>query len=167
MSDAEAALFERIRRLGGDDDFQALLDSIPYSRFLGIRGERRGNELTFVLPFAEHLVGNPRLPALHGGVLGAFLETAAIIQLVWESDSSVLPKTIDVAIDYLRSGRPRDTYARATITKHGRRVANVRAEAWQDDRHRPIAAIHGHFLLRPRAVSHQESPPAAASSPSR
>lgn len=150
MSPDEAELFDRIRRLGGDEDFLALLESIPYVRFLGIRGERRGNELTLVLPFGEHLVGNPRLPALHGGVIGAFLETSAIIQLVWESDSSVLPKTVDVTVDYLRTGRPRDTYARATISKHGRRVANVRAEAWQDDRHRPIAALHGHFLLQPR-----------------
>lgn len=149
----EAELFERIRRAGSDEDFRALLESIPYVDFLGIRGERRGNELTFVLPFAEHLIGNPRLPALHGGVIGAFLETAAIVQLVWESDSPVLPKTIDIGVDYLRSGRPRDTYARATITKHGRRVANVRAEAWQDDRHRPIAAVHGHFLLQPRSES--------------
>ena len=143
-------LFERIRTIGSDEDFQALLDSIPYVRFLGIRGERRGNELTVVLEFGEHLIGNPRLPALHGGVIGAFLETAAIIQLVWESDSPTLPKTIDIAIDYLRSGRPQDTYARATITKHGRRVANVRVEAWQDDRLHPIAAAHGHFLLKPR-----------------
>jgi len=153
VSPDEAELFDRIRRLGGDEDFGALLQSIPYVRFLGIRGERRGNELTLVLPFGEHLVGNPRLPALHGGVIGAFLETSAIIQLVWESDSSVLPKTVDVAVDYLRTGRPRDTYARATISKHGRRAAHVRAEAWQDDRHRPIAALHGHFLLEPRAES--------------
>jgi acyl-coenzyme A thioesterase PaaI-like protein len=41
-----------------------------------------------------------------------------------------------------------DTYGRAEITKQGRRVATVRAEAWQDDRSRPIAAAHGHFLLQ-------------------
>lgn len=132
-------------------DLQSLLDGVPYVRFLGIRAQQQGDDLTFVLDFGEHLIGNPRLPALHGGVIGAFLETAAIVQLMWKSESSALPKTIDIAIDYLRSGRPRDTYAKATLTKHGRRVANVRAEAWQDHPERPIAAAHGHFLLQARS----------------
>ena len=57
------------------------------------------------------------------------------------------PKTIDFTIDYLRSGRARDAYARAEVQKAGRRVANVRVEAWQDARDRPIAAAHGHFLM--------------------
>ena len=51
---------------------------------------------------------------------------------------------------YLRSGKPVDSYARAVITKHGRRVCNVRAEAWQDEHTRPIAALHGHFLIKPK-----------------
>jgi acyl-coenzyme A thioesterase PaaI-like protein len=52
-------------------------------------------------------------------------------------------------VDYLRTGRAVDTYAKGTITKHGRRVANVRVDAWQDDRDRPIASAHAHFLLSP------------------
>jgi acyl-coenzyme A thioesterase PaaI-like protein len=90
------------------------------------------------------------LPALHGGVIGAFLEITAVVQLVWQIRSEYLPKTVDIGIDYLRSGRPLETYGRAVVTKHGRRVANVRVEAWQEDRQRPIAAAHGHFLLKPR-----------------
>jgi acyl-coenzyme A thioesterase PaaI-like protein len=38
------------------------------------------------------------------------------------------------------------------VTKHGRRVCNVRAEAWQEDRARPIATLHGHFLVKPAAT---------------
>ena len=131
---------------------KALRDSfsnIPYVDFLGIRVERRGNELTTVLPFDQKLVGNPVLPALHGGVIGAFLETSALAQIIWEDTVNRIPKTIDISVDYLRSGQPRDTYARAIIAKHGRRVANVRVEAWQDDINRPIATAHGHFLLPP------------------
>jgi acyl-coenzyme A thioesterase PaaI-like protein len=36
-----------------------------------------------------------------------------------------LPKTIDFTVDYLRSGRPRDAYGRARITRLGRRYASV------------------------------------------
>lgn len=135
---------------GRKPDLQALVDAIPYCRFLGIEIDRKGNELTTILRFDKKLIGNPILPALHGGVVGAFLEVTAVIQLMLEAESEDLPKPVDIGIDYLRSGRPVDAYARATITKHGRRVCNVRAEAWQDERSRPIAALHGHFLIKPK-----------------
>ena len=89
------------------------------------------------------------LPALHGGTLGALLESTAIFHLLWEAETLFLPKTITLTIDYLRSGRPVDTFARGVITKQGRRVVNVRAEAWQDDPARPIAIGNGHFLIVP------------------
>ena len=141
---------EALANLNAPTDLEAILESIPYVRFLGVRAEPRGDEITTILPFDRHLVGNPLLPALHGGVIGAFLEITAVIQLIWQIRSDYLPKTVDIGIDYLRSGRPLDTYGRAVVTKHGRRVANVRVEAWQEDRQRPIAAAHGHFLLKPR-----------------
>lgn len=135
---------------GRKPDLQQLVDAIPYCRFLGIEVDRKGTELTTILRFDKKLIGNPVLPALHGGVVGAFLEVTAVIQLMLEAESEDLPKPVDIGIDYLRSGKPVDTYARAIVTKHGRRVCNVRAEAWQDERARPIAALHGHFLIRPR-----------------
>ena len=61
--------------------------------------------------------------------------------------SAKLAKPVDVTVEYMRSGRPVDTYARASIKRMGRRVANVHVEAWQDARGAPIAALHGHFLL--------------------
>ena len=141
--------FSGIALQGEATDIAALLAGIPYARHLGMAVERQGRELTFVLRFSEHLIGNPRLPALHGGVIGSFLETAAILGLIWDTPLQQLPKPIDIGIDFLRSGKPVDTFARAIITKRGRRVANVRAEAWQDERSRPIAALHGHFLVTP------------------
>lgn len=128
-------------------DLQALVDAIPYCRFLGIRVDRKGTELTTILTFSPHLIGNPVLPALHGGVIGAFLETTAIIQTAFEIGGASLPKPVDINIDYLRSGRPADTFGRAVITKQGRRVVNVHAEAWQDEHTKPIAALRGHFLV--------------------
>jgi acyl-coenzyme A thioesterase PaaI-like protein len=143
-------LLQRARAQGSKVDLQALIDTIPYCRFLGIEVDRKGSELTMILRFDRKLIGNPMLPALHGGVIGAFLETTAIAQLILETEANELPKPVDISIDYLRSGKPVDTYARAVITKHGRRVCNVRAEAWQDEHTRPIAALHGHFLIKPK-----------------
>jgi len=129
-------------------DLNAFIEGIPYARFLGISVDQKGNEITTVMKFDQKLIGNPLLPALHGGVIGAFLEMTAIIQLAYETGSAAIPKPIGLTVDYLRSGKPIDTYARAHITKQGRRVATVHAEAWQEDRAKPIATTHGHFLLK-------------------
>jgi acyl-coenzyme A thioesterase PaaI-like protein len=134
-----------VRRLG---DLASFIDAIPYARFLGITVDQKGSEITTVLKFDQKLIGNPVLPALHGGVIGAFLEMTAIIQVAFETKSADVPKPVGLTIDYLRSGRPLDTFARAQITKQGRRVVTVHAEAWQEDRSKPIATAHGHFLLK-------------------
>lgn len=126
---------------------QAFLRRVPYIRFLGMRAELAGDEMTAVLPFADHLIGNTMLPALHGGVIGAFLEMTALAQLSVVQPSARVHKTIDVTIEYLRPGRALTTYARADLRKVGRRIANVHVEAWQDRRDKPVAALRGHFLL--------------------
>jgi uncharacterized protein (TIGR00369 family) len=127
---------------------QGLVCAIPYLGFLGVTIEEEvDGTLLCHLPFQEKLIGNPTLPAIHGGVIGGLLESAALLQLVWSSENPTLPRTINTSIDYLRSGQAQETFARGRITKQGRRVANVRAKAWQDDPSRPIAAVHGHFLL--------------------
>jgi uncharacterized protein (TIGR00369 family) len=126
-----------------------LLAEVPYMRFLGMTAALAGDEMTATLPFSDHLIGNPRLPALHGGVIGAFLEMTALCQLTLLEPLRRQPRTIDVTIEYLRSGRPLTTYARADVRKVGRRIANVHVEAWQDARSQPIAALRGHFMLSP------------------
>ncbi|MBX2854517.1 MAG: PaaI family thioesterase [Rhodobacteraceae bacterium] len=148
---------------------ERLAETSPFARRIGVRLERLGGELSMTLPFDPKLIGNPVLPALHGGVIGAFLEHTALSQLAWDEIWERLetggvarediqqgrlpawPRTIDLTIDYLRSGRARDVFARAVVAKRGRRISNVRVEAWQERRDRPIAAAHGHFLL-PDAV---------------
>ena len=123
------------------------LERIPYARFLGVRLEVEGDDLVCVLPFRDDLVGNAQLPALHGGVVGAFLELTALLQLIDSTDDERVPKPIDFSVNYLRSAGPRETRGRAEIVKHGRRIANVRVLAWQDDPARPVAAGTGNFLL--------------------
>ena len=140
-------LVERLEQAKRSGDFQALFDLIPYSKVLGLSARRDGDELITTMKFADHLIGNPALPALHGGTLGALLESSAIFELLWRAETIVLPKTITLTVDYLRSGGPHDTHARSIVTRHGRRVANVRIEAWQADRATPVATAHAIFLV--------------------
>lgn len=138
-----------LRASGRGQDMQALLTHIPYAQFLGVEVEVQGNEVIAVLPFADHLVGNTTLPAVHGGAVGVLLEMTAVLQLLHDTACETLPKTVDVSFDYLRSVRAMTTYGRAIVTRQGRRVANVRSELWQEDRNKPVAVSHGHYLLKP------------------
>ena len=131
-------------------DLSGLVGSTPYNKFMNIAPENSTGELLTRMRFSPPLIGNMMLPALHGGTIGALLESAAIFQVLWESETIAIPKIITITVDYLRSGRPVDTLARATLTKQGRRVVNVAVEAWQDDRARPIASANAHFLISPR-----------------
>ena len=124
-----------------------IVDAIPYARFLGVEVERVGGGFECILPFRQEIVGNAALPAVHGGVLGAFVELTALLRLLDESASERVPKPITFSIDYLRSAGPSTTRARADIFKLGRRIANVRVVAWQDDPSRPVVAGNGKFLL--------------------
>jgi acyl-coenzyme A thioesterase PaaI-like protein len=117
----------------------------PFARCLGIRIAEDG---MLVMPFSPKIVGNPILPAIHGGMTGAFLETTAIVGVTRELGILSLPKPIGLTINYLRSGRALDTYANVSIVKQGRRVVAFEARAWQDDPARPIASAFGHFMLR-------------------
>ena len=151
-----------------DGALRALVASVPYAQFLGIAFDRRGDELTAVLSYSDTIIGNPFLPAIHGGVTAAFLEVTAQMELCWSLlweemeggrlDAASLtpetlprlPKTIDFTVDYLRTGLPRDAYARARVNRSGRRYASVHVEAWQDNRARPFAQATGHFLMPSR-----------------
>lgn len=128
-------------------DYQRFIDSVPYAKFIGLTAAMVGDELITTMRYADHLIGNPALPALHGGTLGALLESAAIFELLWRAETIVLPKTITLTVDYLRSGGPVDTHARGIVTRQGKRVTNVRMEAWQADRSTPVVTAHAIFLV--------------------
>ncbi len=126
----------------------ALLARTPYARHLGIR--REGD--SYLLPYRESLLGNASLPALHGGVVAGFMETAAILHLLLnEIAPDRLPKTIDFSIDYLRSAGARNSHAGCDVVRVGRRVVLVYIRCWQDDPHKPVALARAHFLWEARS----------------
>jgi uncharacterized protein (TIGR00369 family) len=140
-------LAELLRQVRQSGDYRQLTDAIPYTRFLGIGVENTTGEVLCRMRYAPMLIGNSTLPALHGGTLGGLLESAAIFELLLRAEQEHVPKIITITVDFLRSGKAQDTLAKATITRLGRRVANLQVRAWQEDRERPIATAHALFLL--------------------
>jgi uncharacterized protein (TIGR00369 family) len=102
-----------------------------------------------VLPYRPELIGNPLLPALHGGAVAGFAETAAVLHLLAgaAAPAALPPRGVDFSIDFLRSAGPADVLASCTTVRLGRRVALVHITLWQDDARRPIASARAHLLL--------------------
>lgn len=129
-------------------DYQGVIDRIPYTAHLGIRVEAaHADGPLFVLPFRQDLVGNPRLPAIHGGAVAALMEAAALVVTLVDEAQSRLPKPIDFSLDYLRSARAAPLYAACQVLRQGRRVVAVRVDAWQEDRDQLTASGRAHLLL--------------------
>jgi acyl-coenzyme A thioesterase PaaI-like protein len=126
------------------------LDMLPYAALLGLTYVTAGGELVVTMPYTEALVGQPYPPRLHGGTVAGLMEitaTAALLVALPRDEPLPALKPVTVTVDYLRAGAPQDTYAAATINRMGRRIANLRVEAWQEDRAKPIAAAHMNILL--------------------
>ncbi len=144
-----------IQHFRSSGDPGSLVAQIPYAEFMGFDVSVDDEGVLTTMRYADPLIGNPYIPALHGGTLGALLEFAASFSVMYESPTLVLPKTINLTVAYLRSGKPKDTFCRCQITKQGRRVVTVNAFAWQDDQDRPIASAALQFLIKTADESRQ------------
>lgn len=142
-----SALSEVLAQARATQNWDLLLSAIPYAHFLGLRAQVRGELVRLHLPFKQSLVGNPLVPALHGGVVGACLEMAALLQILQQRGVSHVPKTVDFTVDYLRVARAEDLFAEAEVQRLGRRIVNVRMRAFQSSPEEPLALARGNFLV--------------------
>ena len=133
----------------GRGGISGLSRALPYASFIGMDVEMEDGRPITILRKDPGNIGNPLVPMIHGGAVGALLEHAALMQLFFELDLQLErpAKIVNISIDYLRPCLLADTFARGVIVRQGRRVANVRVEAWQSERDRLVAAAHAHFLL--------------------
>ncbi len=136
-----------VREGRASGDPQRLLDVVPYARFLGLVCDRDGERLRVTMKYAEHLIGDASIPALHGGSLAGLLESTAAFHALFVTEVAGMPKTITLTIDYLRSARAVDTHCEASVVRQGRRFVVVAVRAYQDDADKPVASANVHLLL--------------------
>lgn len=141
------SLKETLDKCRESNDFTPLVGAVPYARLLGIGCIKIGNDVVFTLPAQKDNIGNPTLPAIHGGVLGGFIEHAAILQVIMAMEEPRFPKVVDLSIDYLSAGHFRDSFAECKILRMGRRLANVQMVIWQTSKSEPVATARAHLLL--------------------
>ena len=138
MTQPEARLLERLERV---------LATLPASTYLGLRGEIVGARVVVTLPGLEQHVGDASRRSVHGGVLAAFLETAALAMLQAHGSGDPVG-ALSFTSAFVRPAQVVDTYAAVDVVRTGRRIAHVRVGAWQGDVDDFVATGQGTFSLR-------------------
>jgi len=118
---------------------------IPFNQVIGLRLEAvSANEAKLAFDMRPELVGNFMRKSLHGGVISAALDTAgglvAFVSLLDRVDSPEAGVerlanvgTIDLRVDYLRSGVGRSFVVSAQTLRAGSKVAVARMELHNDE----------------------------------
>lgn len=121
----------------------------PYAASLGIgvHGAEDGVPVLFV---GGEAITEGRPGFYHGGAISGLLETAgyAALRVALDAEGrTVQLKPINITVQFLAPAKAAPLYAKARITKLGRRNANIAVECWQDNRERPRATAIMNVLL--------------------
>lgn len=108
----------------------------PYAETIGVAVERwDGGRPVLALDYGEAVSGNPG--TFHGGVIAGLMEAAGLAAIGAPGGAF---RSINTTVEYLRGAGGQRLYAVGTVVRAGRRLSNVRVEAWQDDPEKPVAA---------------------------
>lgn len=126
---------------------QQFISALPHSRALGMQVEAIGNGVAVLsMPWAAHLVGDPRTGVLHGGAVSALMDTTGGAAVLCHPSQPRATATMDLRIDYMRAAVPgQRVRARAECHHVTRSVAFVRAEASDEDG--VVAVANGAFTV--------------------
>lgn len=115
-------------------------ERMPFNQVLGLRlGEVVPDRASMVFDMRPELIGNYLRGSLHGGVISAVLDTVgglvAFVSLLGRFDSQedglkrlANVGTIDMRVDYLRSGIGNSFVATGHVLRTGNKVAVARME---------------------------------------
>ena len=119
----------------------------PFFRFLNFEVQSMDDfHAEAEMTFEAHHIGNPIMEHYHGGIIASFMEATAAIAV--QPDFTEVPaKPINLTVDYLRPGVKGPLYARANVTRKGKRIASVSVITWQTGREKQVAEGLYHFLL--------------------
>ena len=142
-----AEVFQQAR---AQNNANLLIDFIPYAKMLDMKRieSKESGKWCYQLTPSHSLIGNPTLPAIHGGALAGFMEISALLHLTMKMDVVHFPKTVDFSIDYIRAGLLKNTYALCKIIRFGNKLVSMTIEAWQDDQEEPIAKARMQVLVK-------------------
>lgn len=128
---------------------QSFMEALPYAKALGMRIDALSDGVAVCsMPWAEHLVGDPRSGVIHGGVVSALMDTCSGAAVLANPAVKSATATLDLRIDYMRAATPGQRLtARAECYHLTRSVAFVRAVTTDEDADNPVATATGAFTV--------------------
>lgn len=101
------------------------------------------------LPFQESLIGNPVIPALHGGAISSLVDTVGGACIWSKLALEDRVATLDLRVDYLRPGRPESLLAQGRLVRLGNRVGISDLKAYHPRAEdRPVALARAVYNIR-------------------
>lgn len=121
----------------------------PYALSMGMTVDRiEDGAPVMAFGFSERVLGRPGF--VHGGAISGLLEMAAFGALRAElarRGSGARFKPVNLSVEFMRGAGDVPTYALGRVIRAGRRIANLSAQAWQDDPAKPVASAWMNVLL--------------------
>ncbi len=129
---------------------QIVEEQIPFCKLLHVKFvQRTDNAVVLKIPYTDALIGDSRRPALHGGVISTLLDTVGgaigLTTLVLPDDRL---STVDIRVDFLRPGEPKDIYAEGRIVRSGNRIIVTEMTAYHLEPKKIIAEGKGVYNVR-------------------
>ena len=127
----------------------AMIRFTPQAQALGVEVTKAGKGRVWGrVPYRPDLVGDPDSGVIAGVVLTTFLDQLCGAAAILAMDEPSIVATIDLRIDYMRPAQPGcDVLAQAHCTKLGKKVAFVRATAYEETPDNPIAHVSAAFAI--------------------
>ena len=122
---------------------------IPHNDALGLRFvDFAQGKASMLLPYAEHLVGNPETGTLHGGPITSLMDACCGASIFMKLGGAGRIATLDLRIDYLRPAtKDRDVTALCECYKLTRNIAFARGIAHDGDEDDPVMSASGTFVV--------------------
>jgi uncharacterized protein (TIGR00369 family) len=132
------------------DDVRKFMDMVPFNKVLGLRIDELGDGFCKMsVPFRDELIGDPARPALHGGVLSAVIDTCGGAAIWTQCEKGDVLSTVDLRVDYLRPGQPREFVVEGRVLRLGNRVGVAEMIAYHPGAEgKPIASGKGVYNVR-------------------
>lgn len=136
-------------RVDKDRIVRQFIEALPFSKALQMEMEEMGEGRAVIsMPYSKALVGDPATGVIHGGAVSALMDTCGGAAVMSHPQALSATATLDLRIDYMRPATPGDRItARAHCYHVTRSVAFIRAEAFDADETRPVAAATGAFTV--------------------
>lgn len=128
------------------------IEAIPHSKALGMTLTHIDNgTATITMPYAEHLIGDPRTGVIAGGAVSALMDTCCGAAVMAHPSNPGGTATIDLRIDYMRAAKPGQSLSVTATCYHvTRSVAFVRATTVDEEEGDPVATATGSFTVEGR-----------------